>query len=96
MVDVYPFNNIHCQPQDLTPPDACLRNDPSPKMYRGVAAISGILTVLVRSLLQIADISMCATIVGWSTDLLIVPPHQGKYSSPCRFTALCSYGTAQM
>ena len=85
-----PFSNIHYQSQDLTLLDACLRNEPSSKIYRGVTAINGILMVLVKSLLQIADMSMCITIAGRSTELLIVPPCQGKYSSPCRVTALYS------
>ena len=44
--------------------------------YRGIAGISGILTVLVRNLHQIVDIGICATIARSSTELylyLLIP-----------------------
>ena len=88
MVDAQPFVNALCRLQNLISTNACQRNELSSKIHRGVAAINGILIVHVRSLPQIADIGMCVTIVGRSTELLIVPLQQGKCSSPCSATAI--------
>ena len=58
MVDVQPFVSVLGQLQDLTSPKGLQRNEPGSKIRKGFAAANGILMVHVRSLPQIASITI--------------------------------------
>ena len=84
MDDAWPCISVRYWPLVQTLPTVSLRSEPNLKGHRGAAVTSGILTALVKSLLPLAGIDMCATTVEMITEQQIVHLQCEKFSSPYR------------